>query len=350
MRINDAIAYNARHAATPFIDQSTGDWVHPASAEGVAWVARQQRALGRSPGDLRSEGEVLTIDGMLGPKTRDAYERRFGRLAVRLHTEVSMPALVSRWGYDHAHESLDDDPDGMEWRQLDAAYEAYTADGTWESGALRLVARYSPKTGRFNRTPSSYISLDGVSLGLAHYVDRGAAELVSRTVKLNRCYANRVFGAELADDLAERRLDGLFLERGVEVEHQFRRSPLVAGWRYVSRTRPAMKLQADLWLHDKVNEGVTLARQHGWFSDLRGADGGKVLAACTRMANSGVGKARRYIRNARKKHGKRGAMRDLEAAFLLARKDGGYGKPDRWRMITSWAEFRGPAPETPWMG
>jgi hypothetical protein len=63
------------------------------------------------------------------------------------------------------------------------------------------------------------------------------------------------------------------------------------------------------------------------------------------MANSGPKNAKRYIKNARKQVGKSASATSiLRSAFTMPKDTGGYGKPKRWKRITTWKHFEGAAP------
>lgn len=324
--IDEAVAYNRERAPLAVRDQTTWRLRCPAKKSGVMWVARHQRALG------------LEVDGKLGPMTTAALEMRYGPLDTKKHTRVPMPFFVHRWGYDHAH-----DVDDLDWPTKSPAFEAATDDGSWESGAARLVAGYEPRTGTFHRAPDSYISLDGGSFGLAHYWGADAAPLISLLARELPAPADEAWGEQAGLVADERRLARELGRAPGKMPHRHRLSWLVAGWRKVARQERAIHLQVDEWLQDKVREGRRLARAHGWGCELARRDGGRILAACTRLANSGYGKGRRYIAAA-SRDSDEGAMTVLERVYCTPRSQGGYGKPDRWVRITGWGEFRGPAP------
>lgn len=326
VQIDKALAYN-RRAPVAFLDQTTWVPLAPATEQGVAWVAERQRQL------------ELGVDGCLGPATQAALVQRYGPLDTRRHTQHPLPVFVARWGYDHAH-----DVDDLAWPSRSPAFEAATDDGSWQSGMVRLVAGWAPSTRTFSRAPDSYISLDGGSFGLAHYWSSDALPLIEGMARALPSLARLAYGPHLEtlyDTSAMRRLLG---RTPGKRPHEARLGWLVAGWRLFARDKAAIALQVEAWLQDKVSEGRELAKWAGWRNALASEVGGVLLAACVRMCNSGAGNARRWISAARDDVGPTAApLAVLERAYRNGAPRG-YGKPERWRVLTTWREFRGPAP------
>lgn len=332
-----AIRYNEKQACVPshFVCQSTGRVIQKGTLEALAWVRMHQRALSLHP------------DGMIGPQTQQALMSRYGPFAQCMLTDHMMPVYVRRWGYDHAH-----DHGSLDWPAPEPEWQRHTAKLDWRSGMMRLVSGYTPPRqgsmsglGTFSRGPRSVISLDTLSIGIAHFwaatIPAHMVGMFSRVPKL--ClYAFMLH--------ADKPLDDRDWWAG-QVPQRKGKGPItvdlawfVSGWRWLLSQPDAMTAHADLWLAKYARKAVKIASSHFGASSLQSRDGGIILAAVTRMTNSGP--ANRWIKAAKKRVGRRSNPRDiLEDAFLTSRSDGGYGKPDRWEKIVTWKQFTQPVPK-----
>jgi hypothetical protein len=312
--------YNAtRDLPRFFLCQSTRQIVKPGDRIGVEWIERRQKQLSLEP------------DGMLGPKTLKAIERRYGPLSDLRLTVHPMPIWVSRWGYDHAHDHGEE-----RWPYRDPTWHAFTDKGDWESTMLRLVSGFSQEKETFNRSPRSAISLDTLSMGFCHYWARTLPKHIEAVCKEVPQLSAEAFPGH-RDSLDRGSLGKLLGEKKGKGKFQFQHAWLVSGWRHLMEQDSAIHAHVNSWLRKYVGKAWTLCKLHFGESCLHTEVGGQILAAVTRMVNSGP--ADRWIRKGLKKH--RDPMRALEYVFNLDRKKGGYGKPERWDKITSWRGFRG---------
>jgi len=345
--IHKAMEYNRRKAPGPFLCQSSLAKIDPGSPAGVRWVAHHQHSLddaswskeGRSWYD---PDKRITIDGMLGPQTQRELIRRYGEFSSTLQTRHPMPWFISVDRYDHAR-----DPDALSYRQSAPEWEDFTAHGRWFDAMFRLVSGWEESSHTFSRVPRDWISLDEFSIGIAHFWADTAPNLLSSFVKDLPDLSADAWG-----DTADKMRDPNWIRGKVRVltgkrAHQSRYNWLCSGWWYAARRPEAMAWQATDWLRRYGRSAKRTIKHFNWTDHLLGEDGGRILAAVIRMANSGG--ARRMIRVGQGIEGENAPpMRVLEAAYKAPKtKDGkkfGYGKPGRWQKILDWSGFAGPAP------
>lgn len=263
-----------------------------------------------------------------------------GKQAPPEPTEHPLPPFKRRWGYDHAEVTG--------WPYRDAQWIKVTGSGSWEAGMLRMVSGYSPTRGTVSRGPDAWISLDTYSVGIAHWWARTAPTLFARIALEAPALATWAWGSERARKMEDPRwLPSQVKPRRRKNQkvrgHDPRLDWLCEGWWAIARHPRVIKIQCEHWLGNYPASARTHARKLGWDRALRGADGGRILAALTRMHNSGA--AYRRVRAGKKASGSRRPMEILETAYHLPKDKGGYGKPGRWKKLIAWSEFTGPAPE-----
>lgn len=303
------------------------------SEEGILWTSHIQKAFG------------LKVDGIFGPNTRKKFERRYGPLTMDKITPHPLPLMVWRWGYDHGH-----DWDDTRWPFRDKEWEKVTSGGDWEDGMVRLVSGYDSRNGTTSRPGRSYITLDVASISFSHEWSKAIPEFLADLMKMIPDLMEEAFGKDIAAKLRDPKWmrKEVPWARGKEgrVPHTPNKNWLAAGWWWLGDHEEALPATKKLWLSQYAVGGRRMAEDFGWGDDLRGCNGGRILAATTRLANSGVGSGRRRIRAGIKKCGSRDPMKALETTYRLSRKEGGYGHADRWdHRIIPWDEFEGPAPE-----
>lgn len=328
----EAIDYNERKAQAVFVDPTTWAAVKPATVEGVRWVRGLQASL------------KLTVDGKLGPNSTRAFERRYGAMSMHVQSYV-LPWWVSRWGYDHAH-----DPGSRAWPPRDEQWAAMLLMDAWVGAMLALVSGFKPDNdGTTNRGPDSAVTLDRSSLGPWHVWSRGLPEYFAWLVARQRSLLDQVNPWDerelviLGDPAAL--ADAVPFKRG-RMPHEARFNWLIAGWWRIARHPQWVEAQCQWWLDKYVAQGLSLVRERGWERALRGEDGGRILAAVTRLCNSGQGSARRRIRAGSEHAGSDDPMTVIEETYLLHRDRGGYGKPSRFARILAFDGFKGPAPSS----
>lgn len=274
----------------------------------------------------------LEVDGMAGPTTQAALlGSGDGLLPPLLHP---LPPLIERWGYDHLQPFPEKAP---VWLEI-------VSGESWLSGMLRLLTSTDHNRGTCSRSPGSVISLDTISFGIAHWWAGTCGRLFQRLAETAPALCDEAWGeaftkAILAPSWAE---ENLGRGRGW-VSLSARLYGLAGGFKWAamnSRHRYAMaRVQCDLWAETYVPKGRRLAESLG---GLDGPDGGKILAACVRLCNSGA--AWRRVRAAQERAKSSDPMAVLENCYTTSREGGGYGKPDRWERINTDAAFSGPAP------
>jgi hypothetical protein len=252
--------------------------------------------------------------------------------------------FVSIDRYDHAR-----DPQDLRRKPVDPAWEKFTSHGRWHDGMLRLVSGWKPSRKTFGRSPRSWISLDEISIGIAHYWAQTIPDFLVGFVEALPELSAQAWGEKAKGMASKKWLQEQIRAKTGRRPHQAKYNWLCSGWWWVSSTPEAIAFQAQAWLEDYGASGKRVAHYFGWKDDLAGSDGGKILAACIRMANSGG--AKRHIRTAKELAGDTSAMKTLEVAYTSKE---AYDEAGRWGKITSWREFSGPAPTSfevpPWQG
>jgi hypothetical protein len=167
--IHKAAAYNQRKASKPFLCQSTRRVINPTTPAGVHWVAKQQNSLDDDSWSKKGKpwydpSKRIDVDGMLGPTTQRELVSRYGPFSTEPHTLHPLPWFISVDRYDLARE-----PDDLSYKQKDTDWEQFTSHGGWYDAMLRLVSGWKEKRGTFSRVPKDWISLDELSIGIAHY-------------------------------------------------------------------------------------------------------------------------------------------------------------------------------------
>jgi hypothetical protein len=344
-QIERAIAFNKRVECRPFLCQATFERIDPRTPEGVQWVAQVQDLFDDESWTKKPKASYydpsrrVKVDGMFGGQTQSEYIKRYGPLSETPSTLHPMPVLGSLWRYDHAY-----DPGQVEWPSYEPEWETFTHATSWVNAMLRLVSGYKGR-GKFDRFPRSVISLDTVSVGIAHHWAGSVADDLVDIVKALPELAEQAWGDNAQRMLDEDWTEDLFRPRKGKMAMQARLNWYISGWRFLMGNPEAIRFHANDWLRDYVKGGHRLVSKFGWKKELRGSAGGQILAASVRLMNSG--RAYTRVRNGMDKAGKgASAMKILEATYNLPRSEGGYGKPARWKKITTWKGFQGPAPRT----
>lgn len=343
IQVEKAIDYNRKHAPRQWLCQSSWELVDPLTEAGVEWIAYFQHLMDDAS---QPKKRRVVIDGMFGGETASAYAYRFGPLRMEPHHVHRFPVVDAMWRYDHCY-SIGE----VEWPRKDPTWQAFLeADDSFDRGLLKLLTGFNPKTGEFNRWPSSVISLDTLSVGCFHYWAKtlaehlplvlGAGSLPASTVA---DVARQAFGEDLADTVVDARALRAFLEpRKGKHDLAFRLQPIAAGWRIIMQRDDMIQRHVDDWFDNYIGDAHAIIQRQGWGAHLQSEDGSLILAAVTRMRNSGSADQR--IRSARDRVGHGDPVAVLKNAYMTDRDEGGYGKPNRWRKLTAWPEFRGPVP------
>lgn len=302
--------------------------IDPTTEEGVKWVARQQELLGAK------------IDGMLGGQTSSEYTYRYGPLTTGMHTQFPMPLYKYMWGYDHAYE-----PGQVSWPKKEPGFlyflEELEEEGhSFQAGLLKLLTGFNPRNLEFNRWPRSVISLDTISAGVFHY---WAMTLIEHVLEIlpDPSLAYIVF-SEDAEPILNRPKE-YFRPVAGKNRMAFHFADFVVGWRILMSSGEMIRRHCNVWLDNYVGDALSIIDEKGWTPQLKSPDGSRILAAVTRMRNSGYVNKRLEVGEKVSKSSD--PMKVLEAAYNTPRKQDGYGKPNRWKKIQNWPEFEGPFTE-----
>ena len=271
----------------------------------------------------------LIVDGKLGPITHGSIIRS---IANDIPIKHPLPPIVKRWGYDHAELT--------KFPYKDIQLELATSNGTWGSGMIRLVSGYSTSRKTFNRGLDSFITLDTYSLGIAHWWAESAPELLSELATKEPEIASWAWGDKVAILLQDEDwlLEIIPPKRGKK-QYDDSLAWLLAGWWACARHPRVVRIQVETWFQEYINRALNVANSMHWTDHLASDIGGKILAALTRAANSGKG-----ARHIRKFDSGGSPLDTLKKFYNTGRDNGGYGKPDRWKKISTWTNFTGPAP------
>lgn len=235
-----------------------------------------------------------------------------------------LPQKTEMWGYDHVPKT---------WRKADPQFTAMTAPANVTCGLVRLVAGY--ENGTFSRGPDSVISLDTISVGIAHWWAGTIPSLLSGICRAHPDLAAWAFGAEVAQKATSKAWLESVLgdDRGKgplrpEVEW------LAAGWYEIARHPRWVHAQVQAWLDKYVGAASQECAKHGWDSAL-------ALAACARLRNSGeLG----LVDDAIERLKTRDPMQVLAYVYNAPESQGGYDHPERWQKLTTWPHFKGKMP------
>lgn len=239
--------------------------------------------------------------------------------------------FYSKDGYDHC-------PPGA--NKTHVQWNAITGNGTFFGALLRLLSGYKLSGGKWvtSRWPGSYISLDGGSWGIAHHHSGTAPEWFSDMVRACPSQASWAWGAPTAQLMqSEDWIASQIPDVRGDMHHNPALDWLLAGWWEIASEPGWIAAQIYYWAGNYVLDGEALCRRYGWSS-------ARALAACTRMANSKGEKGARKILDRAVDLVGYDETKALEWAYLTESKFGGYGHEDRWTKLTTWPEFRGPAP------
>ena len=329
----NAIEWNKKRGPKSFMCPVRHVMVNPGSAQGVADTAVYQRAFG------------LEDDGLFGRKTRAAFFRFYGAFSETATTRHPLPLFFRPWGgYHHAGTWEDAD-----WPHTDKQFQALTevdedSEAAWIAAMLRLVAGWKPGRETFSRGLDSWISLDTYSIGIAHWWADTAPDLLEKIVRACPELAAFAWGSRLANNLrsADWTRSTYRPVRG-HTPHNPKLNALCAGWRAIARHEDVVELVFREWLSNYAGDAEDLCNDIGWGRHLGSSEGGQILAAVARLCNSrGKGGARRMIHRAAKQ---RQDVKPMRVLRHLYRSEALYNKPKRWKKITEWRGFKGPAPK-----
>lgn len=233
-----------------------------------------------------------------------------------------LPEIKKMWGYDHA-------PDV--YNKVDLQWDKITGDGSFLSGLLRLVSG-SKGGGKFSRGPDSWISLDTVSVGIAHWWAATIPDLFARFAVEKPELVEWAWGKEAAAAMRNPNfLRGYLQAKRGKMPHNKKFDWLLAGWYEIARHPEIIKICVDRWLLSYLPPSVSVMRIYQWKR-------GDTKAGLVRLTNSrGSAGMSSLVKSAVKKIKSTEEQEVLPYVYTEL-----YKKPDRWKAITSWPQFKEP--------
>ena len=243
--------------------------------------------------------------------------------------------------YDHAYDPSD--PTKGSWPVVDTQWEEMTSTGSWLSSMLRLLTgRSVNRSGKvtYDREVDDFVTLDTYSVGIAHWwAGTAPDQLFQPLVQKFPALAEEAWGkegAKILRDSPKKLMEITGVEKGHRRYNPRTLSWIVAGWYHVARRPEVIAFMVELWCRDYVSKG--LGRCRTFKMDLSGANGGLILAAVTRICNSGpaladraLGKFYKGIKN------QEDAIKALRTIYHTDRDENGYSKggngPGRWKVL-----------------
>jgi len=233
-----------------------------------------------------------------------------------------LPKSTQKWGYDHipdVYNKVD-----KQWRQI-------TGDGSFISGLLRLLSGYKGN-GKFSRGPDSWISLDTVSVGIAHWWADTIPDLFSRIATEKPLLTKWAWGEEAAEAMKDPKfLKGHLKAKRGAVPHNKKFDWLLSGWYEISRHPEVIEICVKDWIDSYIPPGQSVFKKYKWKL-------GTTLAGLVRLANSRGAKGMASL----VKKGMSELGTDSETEVLPFVYKELYKKPERWEQITSWNQFKQP--------
>ena len=281
---------------------------------------------------MQSDLGGLKTDGLWGKRTLRAYTKVYGPPVTREEDlpRLKTPRMVFKWGYHHAGG----------WPVRDVSWEKFTEADTWQNGMIRLVSGRRNR-GWYSRPPSSWVSLDTASIGIAHWwagrIPTMLPEIVGDLPFDELC---ALVGEDRAMEmLSEPFLRKFFGNKTGRTHFKHKHLPLLRAWHAVASLDPIQQAQKDIWIQTTVPRALDIVEgTPGW--DEADDDGGRLVAGVARMVNSSPVRAKRYVKWASKRPGS--PIEQLKVAMGSLKTNGGYGHPERFKAIVDEPRFRGP--------
>lgn len=234
----------------------------------------------------------------------------------------SLPKITEKWGYDHI-------PDV--YQKVDPQWDQITGNGSFVAGLLKLVSN-SKGGGKFSRGPDSWISLDTVSVGIAHWWAGTLPNLFSKFAQEKPALCVWAWG----DKPAELMKDPNFLKEHLQAKrgkypHNNKFNWLLSGWYEISRHPEIIGICCREWLESYVPPSNIIMEKYHWKK-------GTTKAGLIRLTNSRGSKGMFSLIDKGIKELKSKAE-DKVMPFVYETL---YEKPDRWKSILSAKEFKKP--------
>jgi len=268
----------------------------------------------------------LDADGKIGPATYQAMRSSPGLTESPFPPKHVVPPPEEMWGYDHCPNV---------YRQKCPAWEETTSTGTFEAGLCLLVSGWKDVT--FSRSPDSWISLDELSIGIAHWWSDTAPKLLATIAQEAPKLAKWAWGEEAAGLMVNENWirSNIHIQRGKE-PYKERYDWLLSGWWEIAQHPDIVKLCVREWLASYSPPGLEMMAQYDWVFATS-------LAGLIRLTNSrGAGGMRSIINEAIEIVGNDYMeTKILETAYC---DENLYDHLERWELIQSMEEFIGRAP------
>jgi hypothetical protein len=282
------------------------------------------------------EAKGLVADGKVGPKTMRMLSppEEVSESVILTPSAYPilhpLPKISSKWGYDHCP---------WEYLKPCPTWTATTGNGSFEAGLLRLVSGHRRSKGRdiYSRAPDSWISLDELSIGFAHWWADTAPDIFEAIADDLPKLAAHAWGPELAESMTGQKwIRGQIRVKRGKRPHQTKYDWLLAGWWEIGLHPEVIRLCAEDWFEDYTPHGLARMKTEDWKK-------GTTLAGLIRMTNSrGAGGMKSLVRKAKKIAKSDDEDEVLETAFCHHEL---YDHPNRWERILDMKEFEGAAPK-----
>lgn len=300
-------------------DLKTFELIDTKTSTGQLWLRNRQRELGAS------------VDGIWGPKTERSWGAVYGDPITDRDDLPALitPRIVLKWGYHHVEG----------WPIIDSRWFSQTNEYSWINGMMRLVSGHR-KGSTFSRPPSSWVSLDSASIGVAHWWSKRMPSVLPLLLAgLTHSQRSHIVGEQLASDMA----DSSYIKRTLGSERGKTRFkphhlPLMRGWYALSQHINVREAQVKFWIDSTMPKTLDIIEDVGWALD--GDDGGRLAAGVARMVNSAPARAKRCLRVGMQRRGS--PLEQLERAMSWPKTEGGYGHVERWEAIKAQPRFVGP--------
>lgn len=309
-------------------DQVDGKWGNLTLAYLIAWQMKN---------GFEGDGVLTTEQYQHFPTDHDDIPEPVQKLPLFTKTAAS----GKQGYYDHAYDPSDTTKGS--WPVIDDQWEEMTSTGSWLASMLRLLTgRNVTKSGKitYDREVDDFVTLDTYSVGIAHWwagtaPDQLLQPLANKFPKL----CEEAWGKEaftLLKDSPKKVMSITGIEKGHRRYNPRTLSWLVAGWYHIARRPEVIAFMVELWCGDYVSKGLERCKR--FKMDLSGSNGGLILAAVTRMCNSGPAVADRALNKFYKNiKNQEDAVKALKLIYHTDRDENGYSKggngPGRWKVL-----------------
>lgn len=309
-------------------DQCDGKWGVMTVAYLVSWQTKN---------GFEADGLLTTEQFQHFPTNFDTIPEPVQKLPLFTKTAAS----GKQGYYDHAYDPSD--PTKGSWPVIDSQWEQMTSTGSWLASMLRLLTGRSVNRAgvvTYDREVDDFVTLDTYSVGIAHWwAGTAPDQLFQPLVQKFPALAEESWGkegAKLLRDSPDKVMEITGIERGHRRYNPRTLSWIVAGWYHIARRPEVIAFMVELWCKDYVSKGLSRCRT--FKMDLSGSNGGLILAAVTRICNSGPALADRSLSKFYKGvKNQEDAIKALKTIYHTDRDENGYSKggngPGRWKVL-----------------